>query len=73
MYTDLSPAEFLAAGPRIVTFRDDGVFGSEAFAAGLTIRDEDSVGVGQGFMTVAAGRWSADEGLRHGHSNSRWN
>ncbi|MFQ5565865.1 MAG: hypothetical protein ACE5EU_05835 [Paracoccaceae bacterium] len=50
------------SGPRIVTFRDDGVYGTEAFAAGLTVRDTDFVGVGEGFLTVAAGRWSAHEG-----------
>ena len=50
------------SGPRIITYRDDGVYGTEAFAAGLTIREEDMVGVGEGFLTVVAGRWSADEG-----------
>lgn len=50
------------SGPRIVTFRDDGVYGTEAFATGLTVRAEDMVGVGRGFLTVAAGRWSANEG-----------
>lgn len=50
------------SGPRIITYRDDGVYGTEAFATGLTIRTEDMVGVGEGFLTVVAGRWSADEG-----------
>ncbi|MCH8952838.1 MAG: hypothetical protein IID49_12040 [Proteobacteria bacterium] len=50
------------SGPRIITYRDDGVYGTDSFAAGLTIRDRDYVGVGEGFLTVAAGRWSAGDG-----------
>jgi hypothetical protein len=50
------------SGPRIVTFRDDGVYGTDSFAGGLTVRQGDIVGQGEGFMTRAAGRWSAEEG-----------
>lgn len=50
------------SGPRIVTFRGDGAYGTEPFDLTLTVREGDMVGQGEGYMTVAAGRWSAGDG-----------
>ena len=50
------------SGPRIVTFRGDGAYGTEPFDLSLTVRQGDMVGQGEGYMTVAAGRWSAADG-----------
>lgn len=51
-----------SSGPHIVTFRDDGAYGTEPFDLSLTVRSGDMVGQGEGYMTVAAGRWSAADG-----------
>lgn len=56
------PITRAAEGPRIVTFRSDGAYGTEPLGIEIEIRDEDMIGQGTGFVTVASGRWSAVEG-----------
>jgi hypothetical protein len=51
------------SGPRIVTYRDDGIYGTPAFGLNTTMRAEDLVAEGEGFVTSAAGRWSAKDGM----------
>nr|WP_322865840.1 hypothetical protein [Aquicoccus sp. G2-2]MEA1113105.1 hypothetical protein [Aquicoccus sp. G2-2] len=52
-------------GPSIITFRSDGVYGTEPVTGALELRDDDSVARGEGYATAAFGRWSAKDGELH--------
>ena len=56
------PITRAAEGPRIVTFRSDGAYGTEPLGIEIELRDEDMIGRGNGYVTVAFGRWSVADG-----------
>jgi hypothetical protein len=49
-------------GPRLMTLRDDGLYGTEPFGITAEYRDEDVVFSADGRVTVAFGSWSATDG-----------
>lgn len=56
------PITSFNSGPRVVTFRDDGLYGAEPVATQLTGETADGRGEAEGSAAAAAGRWSAADG-----------
>jgi hypothetical protein len=57
------PITNIVEGPRIVTFRSGGAYATEPLDISLEFREEDILAQGDGYLTVAFGRWSASEGV----------
>lgn len=56
------PFNAAAAGPQVVTYREDGAYGTEPFGVTASGRHGDTLFEGQGRVTYGFGRWSAAEG-----------
>lgn len=56
------PFNAAVAGPRIVTYRSDGAYGTEPFGMTVTANNDGVLFEGEGHVTYGFGRWTAEDG-----------